>query len=285
MKGFEPEASRKLDRYFEQMRAALRGTRSVDPNDVEADVTAHIQSELAGVPTPVTVSALDAVLERLGSPQRWVPAEEQPLWHRVVAHLRAGPEDWRLSYLCLVTFLGGIVLAAVGLGPIGGALFLGSYLIARAVLTLFDESGDELGAQRWFVHPTLVFFHGLCLIAIVTVPLALVVGGAELIVEIERARPRVPELFAKHAFLLHRMAEANDPYDMAVGFKKSAHVLLGVLGPWLVLLGLVSRAWPAAPARVFRPLLSGFRSWHANVVIGIGLGTCALALAFYLINS
>ena len=56
MTELEPEASRRLERYFEQMRAALRGSRSVDPADVEADVSAHIQSELASLQAPVTVT-------------------------------------------------------------------------------------------------------------------------------------------------------------------------------------------------------------------------------------
>jgi hypothetical protein len=285
MKELDPEADRRLARYLDQMRAALRGSRTVDPVDVEADVTAHIQSELASLTAPVTLTALDGVLERLGSPRRWVPTEEQSVWRQVSAHLRAGPEDWRLAYLCLVTFLGALMLAPVGLGPLAGALFLASYLSARAVITLFDESGEELGAQRWFVNPTLVFTHGLLLIALVIAPLGLLIGAAEEIVAVEAVRPRVPELVAKHAFLLQRMADANDPYDLAVGIKQAAHVLLGVLGPWLVLLGLLARTWPAAPARLFRPLLAGFRPRHANLILATGAAACVLAVLFYLVNA
>lgn len=283
MKEFDPEASRRLEHYLDQMRVALRGSRSVDPEDVETDVAAHIQSELAGVPGPVTLGALDAVLERLGSPLRWVPEEEQSAWRRVLTHLRAGPEDWRLAYLSLGAFLCGLVL--VPSGPAAAGLLLISYLMARAVLTLFDEQGESLGAQKWFVYPVLVLVHGLALCALLALPLFVLVGAADAVIEIESIRPRVPVLIAKHAFLLHRVADTNDYYELAVGIKDSAHVLLGVLGPWLVLLGICGRTWPALPGRALRPLLARFRRQHAGLVLLTGVVLCVLSLVFYAVNS
>ena len=42
------DAQSHLARYLRQMRAALRGHPSVDPDDVERDVLGHIDAELAG---------------------------------------------------------------------------------------------------------------------------------------------------------------------------------------------------------------------------------------------
>jgi len=283
MKELDPDASRRLEHYLGQMRAALRGSPSVDPEDVETDVTAHIQSELATVPAPVTLSALDAVLERLGSPLRWVPEEELSAWRRVLTHLRAGPEDWRLAYLSLGAFLCGLFL--VPSGPAAAGLLLVSYLMARAVLTLFDEQGDALGAQKWFVYPVLVLVHGLALVTLLGLPLLVVLNASAAIVEVEAILTRVPELLAKHALLLARVGAASDLDGLALALGRSAHVLLGVLGPWLVLLGLAGRAWPDVPGRLLRPLLVGFQRKHATLVLVTGVLTCLLALVFYGVNA
>ncbi len=88
MKELEPDARRRLERYLDQVRAALRGARSVDPVDVEADVQAHIQSELAEAAAPVSLNALDAVPQVPGPDTRGVVDRGQPLLHGEVGRVR-----------------------------------------------------------------------------------------------------------------------------------------------------------------------------------------------------
>ena len=94
-------AKRSLESYLRQARAYLRGSKSVDADEVEQNVTEHIETELEGVPEPVSRDDLNVVLKKLGSPQQWVPAEEFPWWRLIILRLRSGPEDWRLAYMSL----------------------------------------------------------------------------------------------------------------------------------------------------------------------------------------
>lgn len=285
MKELEPEASRRLERYLDQVRAALRGARTVDAGEVESDVAAHIRSELAAQPGPVSVSVLDAVLERLGSPARWVPAEELSPWRRLVARLHSGPEDWRLAYLALASFVLALLAAPGGLGPMAAALLAASYLSARATLTALDENAEELGARRWLVHPPLIAVGGLLLFALLSLPLFAAFGIAHEVVELEAARPRFPGSVVKHAAGLERIADARNPLDTVVFALRSAHVLLFVLGSWWIVLGLAALRWPARMRAVFRPLLDGLRHGHARLLLAIAGLLLGLALVAYLANA
>ncbi|MHC4168010.1 MAG: HAAS signaling domain-containing protein [Planctomycetota bacterium] len=73
-------ARRSLDDYLRQARAYLRGSRSVDADEVEQNITEHIENALEGANEPVSCDQLEAVLQKLGDPQQWVPAEELPWW-------------------------------------------------------------------------------------------------------------------------------------------------------------------------------------------------------------
>lgn len=78
-----PDAQRELDRYLRRVNLALRGHPAVDAEDVERDVSCHIDCELAGSSTPVDEARVREVLERLGSPSQWVPLDDLPLWRKV----------------------------------------------------------------------------------------------------------------------------------------------------------------------------------------------------------
>ena len=43
----------------------------MDPEDVAQDLRAHVHAELQEVPEPVTVGALERVLDSLGTPAQW----------------------------------------------------------------------------------------------------------------------------------------------------------------------------------------------------------------------
>lgn len=95
-------AERSLQDYLRQARLYLRGSRSVDADEVEKSITEHIENELEGAAEPVSRDVLDAVLKKLGRPQQWVPMEELPWWWKIIFRLRSGPEDWRLAYIPLL---------------------------------------------------------------------------------------------------------------------------------------------------------------------------------------
>ena len=70
------EAQLHLDHYLQQVRRCLQGCKSVDADDVERDVQEHIAVEFEDKEEPVTLSELETVLERLGSPSQWIPEDE-----------------------------------------------------------------------------------------------------------------------------------------------------------------------------------------------------------------
>ncbi|MGD8499847.1 MAG: hypothetical protein PVJ86_04325, partial [Phycisphaerales bacterium] len=59
-------AKKSLDDYLRQARAYMRGAKSVDADEVEQNITEHIENELKDTTEPVSSNELEAVLERLG---------------------------------------------------------------------------------------------------------------------------------------------------------------------------------------------------------------------------
>lgn len=151
------DAQSQLARYLRQMRAALRGHPSVDPDDIERDVLGHIDAEL-GRPEPIDEGDLRRVLDQLGAPSQWVPVEEQSSWWGVVSRLRYGPEDWRLAYLALALAFLGVTLFIVGpvLWPLPALLPIVAFFMARATLELLEHHDEPIGARRWLIYPVLL---------------------------------------------------------------------------------------------------------------------------------
>lgn len=150
---FTPDAQRRYDNYLQRMRSTLRGSSSVEPEEIEQNVLEHVELALADAPAPVGIERLGEVLTQLGPPERWLPEEERPWWRRVMDRVMNGPEDWRLAYASFgLTFL--MIIAF----PIGGILLLlPAFLLSRAFVELVTERGEALGARRWLVLPPIVF--------------------------------------------------------------------------------------------------------------------------------
>ena len=161
-------AERSLQDYLRQARAYLRGSKSVDADEVEQNITEHIESELEGAVEPVSRDVLDVVLKKLGRPQQWVPEEELPWWWRIIFRLRSGPEDWRLAYISLALLVTGIL--TLPYVPVGIVLILAGFLASRAAVA---EAGDtkELKAQKWLLYPSLIIVYVFVLLALLTWPL------------------------------------------------------------------------------------------------------------------
>jgi hypothetical protein len=159
-----PDAKRRFDEYLQRMRVSLRGSRSIEADEVEQNVIEHVELALAGAPLPVGPERLDTVLEQLGPPERWLPEDERPFWRKAMDKVLTGPEDWRLAWASL-----GLLLLAVITLPIGGVLLLiPAFVLSRAYVALLEERGEPMGARRWLVLPPIVLLLlALCGLALI----------------------------------------------------------------------------------------------------------------------
>jgi hypothetical protein len=147
-----PEARTRFEQYLSRMRSALRGTRAVEPGEIEQNVREHVELALAEASGPVSTERLDAVLAQLGPPERWLPEDELPWWRRIAQRVSTGPEDWRLAYLAFGVFALGLLTLPIGLGLV---FLVCAFLIGRAECELLSTRGESLGARRWLVLPSI----------------------------------------------------------------------------------------------------------------------------------
>jgi len=246
-------AKRGLEDYLRQARAYLRGSKSVDADEVEQNVTEHIETELEGVPEPVSRDDLNVVLKKLGSPQQWVPAEELTWWRLFILRLRSGPEDWRLAYVSLSLLVAGFLILPYA--PVCVILILVSFLISRAALS---EAGDpeELKAQKWLLYPSLVVVYVFVLVGLLTWPLGVLVPVAD---EYER--------------YFSRLQNDLDYWFMAFS------VILAGLGLWWSVLAVVFLKSRKTVRTLFRPFADGYKSSWALLLLAISLGLMILSLS------
>jgi hypothetical protein len=222
----------------------------VDADDVERDIRGHIDAELAASPAPVTEVRLRAVLNQLGSPSQWVPAEDLPIWRTALIRLRSGPEDWRLAYATFVLFVAGPLVA----GAIGGMLFLASILLSRAALELLAEEDEPVGARRWLLYPPLlVIYFGLLAIILL-------------------APPAVTATLGDPTIRAEAIGWLPDPFWVTLPL-----LVGGVAGAWWLVLGLALTRWHGAVPATFRPFAGWFERRHGVRLAYVGFGVLALA--------
>lgn len=247
-------AQKCLDDYLGEMRASLRACPSVDGSDVERDVMEHIEKSLAEDPSPVDSPALCAVLDQLGSPSRWIPAEELS-WQRrlrlgtdrLLKRLWSGPEDFRLGYLSTgLLALAGLLLGADPDSPLVLICVGVSFLFARAALAA-DSDHRRLGAQRWLLYPVLILVYS---------PLALAV----LLWTAMAAIPLADEL--------HENAEPLGRFSFEI---VAAHSVVTSTALWWFVLGLVLWRWPVLVHNTFYPFANGFRGRYGLILAAVGL--------------
>ena len=163
-------AATRLDDYLRHVRVALTGLPDVTPDEVEADIRAHVEAELTGVSQPIKLADLEVVLAALGPPAAWRPAGAGETgfslfdWLASVGRvIYRGPEDWRLAYLCLILTL---------LAPLTAGLSLVvAYLLGRAAAEFARKRGELLGARRWLIYPAILMVSVPLLTAALTAPL------------------------------------------------------------------------------------------------------------------
>lgn len=237
-----------LQRYLWELRISLRGCRSVDPAEVEADVKQHIDQELADTPAPVPGERLDEVLRKLGSPWQWVPIEELSWWRRILLKLRMGPSDLRLAALVLALLVMGLLFV-----PLTWPFLLASFLLARATVAMVAENEKELDWQRWLIYPPLIIIYLPLAIALLLWPaLSGVLAG-------ELADDRGLNPFNHHPW----RALPTLPFVISA--------VASALSGWWSILAAAVMIWPRAPMHLFRPFIGRARRWVAALLLAIFL--------------
>jgi hypothetical protein len=243
-----PEAQQRLDQYLHQVRAALSGCPSVNGEEVERDIREHIDSELSAESDEVSVRELSAILERLGSPNQWVPADEMPAWSAFFMRCRTGPEDWRLAYLTLALLTAGILF----LQPI---LMLASYLVARAGLAVARARDESLAAQKWLLYPPLLLGNAFLLVALLLGPAFLAAGGI---------------------YVLGEHGSAGHPPGVTVIQDMAAVSIVGTAIWWMVLGIVLARRPKIMQVALAGPIGDRLRAKQAKSLTFAGLGLAAL---------
>jgi hypothetical protein len=241
-----PDATNRLDRYLEEMRASLAGSAPADVIEVEQDIRDHVSHDLAGSPAPVSIETLDAVLDRLGSPHQWAgqaPAESPDR-----------SDDARFTQRLAYASAGSAVVF-LALPP----LLVVSWMLARWTLARIDESGESLGSRRWLLYPPILIVTA----TVGVIALFWIVGP-------------LAELGA--AFYLNPQRLSSRGASI-IG---AAAVTLAGLGAYWIVLGPVLAFGERAVRMAFHPFAADFRARHGWWLMGVGAAITAAALSVVL---
>lgn len=258
--------------YISKVRARLFSSGAADADEILADLQEHVSEELADTPEPATHEAMRAVLERLGSPDQWVNADDLPWWRKVLMRLRTGPEDWRLVYFSFVALI-------VGALPI-------SFILSRAAIAAQKE--PLAPAQKWLAYPSLIIVY-VVILGIVLIPVP-IIGGA---VGYELSFASLTEYSRLHGTKAPTPTN-YPPILKSLGLNRYTDVRAGVVGvwmgvatggAWLMLLGgaLLFRGPRRFAACVFAPFLDeSSKRWAVTILLfGLLLGAIALAVGYW----
>ena len=247
-------ARKGLDDYLRQVRTYLRWSKSLDRDEVEQNITEHIERELEGAPEPVSPSALEGVLARLGSPRQWVPPEALNWWGKLILKLRTDSEDWRLAYISFAFLLIGFVRMFL-VSPLQVVFFAASFITARAARAAGDE---DLGAQKWLIYPALLIVSAVFAFFLF--------GGPGLLAGIIGAE-------------LHEVHWIRRNSHMGVAaFVITSTTLITSL--WWMLLGLMLCKWPSLVRGPMQPFADGLNRRRALALSGAGVLPLLLLAAF-----
>ena len=254
-------AQKSFDDYLNQVKVYLKGAKSVDAEEIQQQISEHIENELIGSAEPVSSDTLDEVLKKLGSPQQWVPEEELSWWKKFALRVRTGPEDWRLAYISF-----GLLLLGFLLPPAFILLVPASYLVSRAALS-FSNYDLQVKAQKWLIYPSMI---------IVTLFLA----GVLLLLPPSFLIPIAGEL--ESSMMETHNIESNDHYLLL------AVSLIGMLTClWWIFESIICLIFPSLPKRLFYPLAGWYKRKHALVLMVLAIVVFVLFLVswIYCINT
>lgn len=270
------DAQVRLESYLADVKASLGACGSVDADEVVRDLKEHISRELVEEPSPVAVSGLEKVLQRLGAPEQWVSAGQPPSYDEFFLRMRNGPSDWRLAYVSLGMMVLWILVGWIA-APLFVCLLLAAVLCARASLAV-RHVNDSCG-RKWLVYPPLIVFYVPLAIALVAWPLFLWpnvwwelwrLRETNSMVSLAETHPK-PQSVATH--LLSQSAQYpfrslrlfGTPPDVSVGILSGVTVSI-VTGLWWILLAFPLHRRPGWMQILFRPFAGWFAAWHAKIL-------------------
>lgn len=240
-----PAARERLDDYLRRLRNELRGSRSIEADDVEQSVREHIEIELAHATGPVGATEVIGVLDRLGPPERWLAEEERPAWREAASRVTDVPHDWRLPLIVFAVFLASLALFQI----VGPLLILPAMLASRAYVELARSRGETLGARGWLVYPSI----------------ALVLLFAAFLLIIGPPLRALDPVISSAAFT--QLFKVSDG-AVTPGFRFAAGCV--VFGAWWIVAGGFCAAFVRPIRFTFAPLLDGVHRRHFIVLAAIG---------------
>ncbi len=173
-------ARSRLEQYLAEVHAAVARGGDADAGDVVAGIREHVEAELAVAAHegPVTAEAIERVLERLGSPERW--HDTGAAGTAPPAARASHPSGPSLSVAALAAFgmaIVGALLTAFGWPVPGLTLVALGALAARAALE-GDPPAEGSAAGLLRTYWTAAVFALVALVALA--PAALVWGSAQI---------------------------------------------------------------------------------------------------------
>ena len=242
MKSWTPDASQHFESWLGRVRTSVGGDPTVDPEDVAQDLRAHVHAELEAEAEPVTVGALERVLDSLGTPAEWsVTAKDAPKerFHlRVERNVMSAISDVQrrlattdVGMPVLITVLS--VIGLITLDDGFGLLWLAvAYFAARSLVTYAPEK--VVGRKRWLVY----------------LPLAI---GAASLTALVLCFPMMLEIGARNA--------PHSSFSPAT---------IWSLGLWWALVGFVAGREVKRVRTALKPFADGFDRSHARMLVLIG---------------
>ena len=235
MKTWTPDASAHFEAWLGRVRLSVAGDPTVDAEDVAHDLRAHVHAELAEIPEPVTVGALERVLDSLGNPSQWSdpvkPGESSEAWFQrnvagvVTEWQQKLAGDWGLPVLLLVVTL----IAIPTFNWIGVPLLLFAYFVARSHVTYAPQM--VVGRKRWMVYFPLAIGAGVLTGLVLGFPLTF--------------------------------------RGLRSGYADTFETLW-VLGSWWVLVGILAAREPKRVRVALKPFADAFDASHGRMLALIG---------------
>lgn len=233
MKTWMPDASDHFEAWLGRVKSSMAGDPAIDAEDVTQDLRAHVHAELEAAPEPVTMGALEQVLDSLGNPTQWseaAPATNEPTvgWFQrnvvdtVTAWQKRLAGDAGMPVLLLVLTL----VAIPTFDHIGILLLAFAYFVARAQLAYAPAT--LTGRMKWMVYLPLAIGSGV---------LAGLVLGFPLILQ---------------------------------GAGSGSFEAMWALGCWWVLVGILAAREPTGVRAALRPFADAFDPSHARLISLIG---------------
>jgi hypothetical protein len=237
MKTWTPDASEHFEAWLGRVRLSVSSDPSIDPDDIAQDLRAHVHAELESNPEPVTIGALERVLDSLGNPAQWsdsvkpAPESSAAWFERNVTSVVAEWQrklggDWGLPVLLLVMTL----IAIPTFDWIGAPLLLFAYFVARSHVVYSPHL--VVGRRKLMVYFPLAIGAG-------------VLAGLVLGFPLTFRSVRAP------------------------GFSNQFETLW-ILGSWWVLVGILAAREPRRVRSALKPFADGFDASHGRLLSLIG---------------